>query len=435
MPNYSNLWEHGAYQRHSAIQVPLEKILRSHDLVLSAIGSDWLQQQTARLNLAHINVTDTHPLFSALTSPADTALVEICELADYLNEFKNEQAMRDIINDLKSDKYQAIVAELATAFRWKKAGAIVALHPQVPVGEADYSARIAGNDYTVEVSAFPHDELQESEFRLQMIVQDCVKSVLKREIPVVVKVTFSDTTAKMIENEIRQLATQSLVRFLDNPTNVIKEKNPYCEISIERIGPDSEQNPFRTDEYERVVDAHEHGWTSFALDVSYPGRGSAPTIESFSESEKIEHGRLFFRFPRQQRDPYQRLKKKLKKEIRQLAHVENARVVVLDASGLADIVPLNQWSLFNEIAPIFRITPELAAVWVMIRKWTTAFRYRYYVNHFPNPDSVFQIPRSFMSAVSDYEFRVDFVGEKKFESRGFDADHVDFARRVARPKP
>jgi hypothetical protein len=118
-----------------------------------------------------------------------------------------------------------------------------------------------------------------------------------------------------------------------------------------------------------------------------------------------------------------------------LAHVANARVVVLDASGLGDIFALNQGALFSEIAPIFRTNPELAAVWIMMRKWTTAFRYKYYVSHFPNPDSVFQIPRSFIAAVSEYEFREDFVGEKKFESRGFEADHVDFARRVARPKP
>jgi hypothetical protein len=357
-------------------------------------------------------------------------------LGDYLKEFKDQRVIGDVINDLKSEKYAAVMAELATAFRWKKAGASVELRPTVPGGEADYLARISDSDYTVEVSAFPDDDLQDAELRLQMIVSKCVKTVLKREIPVVVKVVFSNTTAKMIENEVHELATHALGRFLNDPTNIITGKNSYCEITVHRIEHDSEQSPFRTDEYSRVVDAHEHGWTSFARDVSYPDPGSAPTIESFKESEKTEHGRLFFQFPRQERDPYQRLKKKLKKEIRQLAHVENARVVVLDASGFStDVFSLNQWAMFSEIAPIFRATPELASVWIMMRKWTTAFRYKYYVSYFPNPDSVFQIPRSFMAAVSEYEFREDFVGGKKFESRGFEIDHADFARRVARPKP
>src|SRR4051812_37125145 len=135
MSNHLNLWEHGAYQRHSAIQIPLDKILQNHDLVRAALGDNWFQQQTARLALAHINIMDIHPLYSALTSPTDTALVEVCELGDYLKEFKDQQVIGDVINDLKSEKYAAVMAELATAFRWKKAGASVELRPTVPGGE------------------------------------------------------------------------------------------------------------------------------------------------------------------------------------------------------------------------------------------------------------------------------------------------------------
>jgi hypothetical protein len=104
------LWEHGAYQRHAAIQVPLDKILRNHDIVLSAVGNEWFQEQASRLEMPHMNITDVHPLFNSLTSPTDTALVETCELGDYLSEFKDQQAMREIIKDLRSDKYLGRVA-------------------------------------------------------------------------------------------------------------------------------------------------------------------------------------------------------------------------------------------------------------------------------------------------------------------------------------
>lgn len=430
-----DLWEHGAYQRHQALQIPLEKLLRNRDIVIAAIGAEWCRQQARRLELPHINITDMHSLYSALKGASDTALTEICELGDYLSEFKNEPAIGDIIKDLKSDKYLSVLAELACAYRWKKAGATIALRPPVPAGEADYSATLNGFNYTVEVSAFPDDDLQSQEFRLQMIVSACVKSILRRESPVIVKTVVGNNESKTIENDIRELANRALTRFRNNPDRLSEARNEYCEITVERLDEGSEQNPFRTDEYSMVVSAREHGWTSFLSDGSFPEPSGPPLIQSFRESERTEHARLFFKFPPSNRNPYDRLKKKLKKEVRQLAGIDTARIVILDASGVTDVFELDVSMLFGEMAPILRNTPELAAVWIVMRKWTTAFRHKYFGGYFSNPDSVFQIPRSFLAALAEYEFREDFVGCRKFESAGFERDHLDYARRVARPRP
>jgi hypothetical protein len=92
--------------------------------------AEWANDQTMAEIAAYYN---------GLTASTDTALVEICELAEYLVAFKDDPALPEVIKDLRPDKYASTRFALATAYRWKQAGAVVELQPQTERGVADFA--------------------------------------------------------------------------------------------------------------------------------------------------------------------------------------------------------------------------------------------------------------------------------------------------------
>jgi hypothetical protein len=177
------VWLQYASERANALGVEFATIAESHAIVSGAVGPEWVEdQERTGKNLAMLIIAK-HPLYRHLHAPTDTSVLEICELALYLREFQRDPALAAIVKDLRSDKYDAVLLELAFAYRWRDAGAKVHLRPLTPSGEADFVAEIEELPFTVEVSAFPHDVFVSERFRLAGVVADTMVSVLQKQPP------------------------------------------------------------------------------------------------------------------------------------------------------------------------------------------------------------------------------------------------------------
>lgn len=342
-------WVNQAFKRHKDLDIPLPTLLGSFDEVCDAVGECWLQEQNDRLQLAHISVSNIPPLYRNLSSPADTCLVEVCELAAYLKHFLQDPALVPMIKDLQSAKYESTSHELALAYRWSKAGSDVQLRPSVPKGEADFLARIEDLPFTVEVSGFPSDIFRTIEWRIPLIVEDAIKSVFGEDHAIAVKLRFSGLPDGNAEQMIRQAVVDACQRLQhEDDKQSIGFETAFAKIEIEHINELTEGNPMTRDKYKRVVDRLPHDWTSFVRVTRNRKPEGRLQIEAMYDPTAVEVARIFLQMPPAEGDKTERLRKKFKKESSQLHGIAGPRIVILDISGSeSDIHSMNRGSRYT----------------------------------------------------------------------------------------
>jgi hypothetical protein len=426
-----SMWLSKAHERHQKLEIPLDKLIESYYLVCSVLGSDWISEEEHKLKAGDRTVSDAHPLYRHITSPTDTSLVFVCELAEYLKVFSQDPAIPTIIADLKSSKFESTVFELAMAYRWRDAGSVVVLRPSTPKGEADFDARIQGKTFVVEVSGFPDDIFVQPKFRVPMIIDQAVKVTIKRAVPVAVKMTLTSFPPGNSEEAIRHAVTGACREFMAaNGASVTKEID-FGRIEIEAITDQTENNPMTRDEYKRIVDARDHDWDVFQRAVRRRVPPGIPVYRVTFDEEETETARIFLRLPSGKEDPYQRILKKIRKEAAQLRGISDPRVVLLDVSAATpDVFNLHLGQIRDELLNLMRSTPELTCVWVLTRRWSTAFRFKYCGIYVANPESHFQIPQSFLRSWLIREWKWDFVGGREFVSCGEEEDMRRYADRA-----
>src|SRR6516225_3037178 len=107
------MWQARAIERAAILKIEQSKLLDSAQLVISALGADWLKKQETLTKNPQRGISDVHPLYRDLNSSSDSAIIMVCELAQYLRNFMSDPAIRTILADLRSDKYESTLFELA----------------------------------------------------------------------------------------------------------------------------------------------------------------------------------------------------------------------------------------------------------------------------------------------------------------------------------
>lgn len=425
------MWLPKAHERYQKLEIRLDKLVESYYLVSSVLSSDWISEQEHKLEAGGRTVSDVHPLYRHITSPTDTSLVFVCELAEYLKAYHQDPAVSRIIADLKSSKFESTLFELAMAYRWGGAGSVVALRPSTPKGEADFDAAILGKTFVVEVSGFPHDVFTEPKFRVPMIVNQAIKAVINERFPVALKMRLTTFPPGNAEETIRHTVADACHEFVvANGTSITKETE-FCRIEIEAITEQTENNPMMRDEYKRIVNARDHDWDVYQRAVRKRVVPGVPVYRAIFDEEEIESARIFLKFPPGTEDPYQKILKKMKREAAQLRGVSDPRVVLLDVSAVtSDVFHLHLEQIRDELLNLMRSTPELACVWILMRRWSTALRFKYWGIYVANPESYFQVPQSFLQSLLVREWKWDFLGDREFLSYGEEEDMRRYADRA-----
>ena len=393
-----SLWQNSALERYQALQVDQDKLLGSHDLVCSAIGADWLDEQQKRLDTLHRSISDAHPLFRMLCSSADVDLIAVCELAEYLRAFQRDAAIKQIVVDLKSSKFESTFLELALAYRWLKAGAGVSLRPRTPKGEADFNASIGGSQFIVEASLFPADIYSQPLWRLPNIVAETINSIIKKQIPVAIKIRIKEFPSGDTEGRLRHAVKKGCRTLLSQVkkgiNHLILQDAGFCTIEIEAITASTESikhSGLRGTEWDTAIRG---------IEKRLPPEGEP--LSRINDQEDVgENFRVFMKFPDKQKDPFERLVKKLIKESRQLHGIRAPRVIILEVSGVArGILGTSLRPCHDGILKLMTNTPELACVWILERGWTTEFRYQYRGYYILNPKCIHSLPAPFIEKLT-----------------------------------
>ncbi len=404
--------EQHALERAPSLWLPGEAITQSYDIVRAALGAAWLEEQEKLVASAR---RGPHPLFTHLTATTDTATLEVCELALYLREFHDDPAIPAILTDLRdAGKFHPVFLELAHAFRWKDAGATVGLRPATPTGEADFAGVLHELSYTVEVSTFEYDPFMSEEFRLANVVTETATSVLGKAEPAPsVRVSVETVPPGNLEAALRAAVKEACLVWKGGkvaPSQVTKE---FGTVHVEALAAE-EQMP-TLDVFGRPTFTPDGDWAVVIRAVEKEQDAEEPLYRLVGRPGR-EYARIHLRMPPDERDVNARIMKKLKKEVDQLRGVKSPRVVILDLSDPAfgDIFELDGDALTAPTLRIMRSTPELACVWLTMRRWTTAFRHKYFGQYIDNPFSIYRLPQDFLDRLVMREWRWDFIGEREY---------------------
>jgi hypothetical protein len=96
----------------------------------------------------------------------------------------------------------------------------------------------------------------------------------------------------------------------------------------------------------------------------------------------------------------------------------------------SDVLSLGKDQVLASLAGSMRRIPELAAVWLMSRRFSTALRFQYHIIYVMNGDSVYQIPASFIDKLVEFVWLNDFLGEREIVLTSEDEAIRNYWRRM-----
>jgi hypothetical protein len=403
----SGTWKTQALSRCRCLGLDYRKMLAWYDTVMSRVDSAWFKDQCRKATVPTRTLADAHPLYRLLTEGTDTALIQVCELGQYMGAFSSDPSIPDVSRDLVSAKFPSTLFELAMAHRWQSAGAQVVLQAPATGGRlSDFSAVINGLTFVVEASNISTALFDQLSFRTPLLIREAARPALGEGSALIVKLTVRTPPSKDWEQAVRR-SVKECCRELNTltsprePTRVSRDTGDYV-IEVERQPAPERGDPIALSCLGPELDhRHVSNW-----DVQFD-------LVTETEPRQLQL-RTLIRFPVEGADSASRILKKLDREAEQLHGVRGPRVVLLDISGVEpNALQLNTEPLRQGLEHELRGTPELACVWLVSRGWTTEMRYQYRVQFVPNSESPFQLPRSFLGTFLRNEWLWDFLGDRE----------------------
>lgn len=312
-----------------------ETIIRAHEVVRSTMGDAWIEVQE-RGSTAK-TFADRHPLDAALRGRTAACALEVLQLAALFCAFRGDPRLGKIIEALRDvDKYRPTVFELEVAWKFRAAGARVALWPLTPRGrEADFAATVKGVEHFIETSGFPTDPLHGVVASFQMAMTNAFKSALDktrvRPIPAM------ELDIAEVSGEIRSAAyaavTESVSQYRDSGGGQRLERvYPFGAVVVRPTVPGEAPR------------GNSH-WT-MASRLGVAPLAASKVLGETEYSIRGESSWLYLCDRSFDPDPYVRLQKKLKKEAFQLSGCVDGLIILhaeaLGADVFNDVERLNQ---------------------------------------------------------------------------------------------
>lgn len=311
-----------APQMAPQIGLPIDVMVTSHDIICSVMGSPWIEEQAQRRYVAPRSIADMHPLFRALTGGTELNVIEVCELAAYLVAFQFDGKLGEAIIALRdADKYAATVMELSIASKFRIAGAKVALAPPTQRGTADFVAEVDGKEHVVEVSGFPNDPFRSDSTAFVGAMQGALKSGLKKSgltqhVAVEIDVEDSEVDLQKEAHKAIVLAMKAFAK--GGGHDQVKHEYPFASVKVRPTIPAEKPNT----KY----------WTAALCLQLVPAPSTGLLTMTDLQGGQDTHW-LYVRLPALTPDPYERIRRKLKTEARQLSGCKDG-VILLDSGGL-----------------------------------------------------------------------------------------------------
>jgi len=415
-------WLQWAERRHAALGLELDQLLEAHHRVLSIMGQEWRSREEKKAT-----ITEFHPLYRVLQSATDEALVEVCELAHYLQAFVEDPSLPTVLKDLRSAKYPSTLFELTMAYRWKAADAQVLLQPKTPRGFADFEATIHDLRFVIECSVFQDDFFSRPAFKLGPLIKDALRDSFLKQVPLAAKIEIKELAGDL-QGDLKRVAKR-LAREIEESADPGSATRRFeCEgwsLQLEAIT-----------QYTEIPGPEATDWDLCFRISNVPLPPGQPMFTLVNQTEEHERLRVFVKLPADEQKRVDQIHKKFDREERQLRSVQVPRIMLFEVKALVrDALDLHD---AEEIGSVLlkdmRTIPELACVFLVTKGWSTALRFKCHAMFIANPESIYQMPYSFIQKMMRFEQQWDFLTNRPFPRLSPAAAFTEYQRRSQPPQ-
>lgn len=396
-------WRRAASKYAPALHLDADDLIARHNEVFTVLGKKWLLQQRAILQRGAA-FHELHPLYSLLRSSAEIAIVEVAEIGEYVRTFETDAAFNDVLAHLRTTRdFRAAVFELAMAFRWSRAGAKIRLAPSLPSGRrADFSAEIEGVNYTVEVSSSPREMLNEQAAGYAKAIMKTLHSAKCERNNVAIELVIEQQLKGDLQGAVQRTVREGLKRI--SSVDQVLLDLPFGTVLVRRTSAD-------------VDDCPNGRWHhSQQLILKEPPADGAE-FEAHKERTIGRGCAVHVRLPPKERDLYDILLSKYRREITQLSGVSD-RVILLDLSGVkTDVLNMDMDRVNDTLGQELLRDGKTSAAWIVSRGWSEYLRPMYRAITISNPNAVHPVPPAFGHHAGDLEEGFDMLTGKAYDWR------------------
>src|SRR6266571_2872923 len=266
------------------------------------------------------------PLRIWLGSPGvDKHVIQLLEFCTLLKTFHKDPNLNCKMEKLKKDAFHPVFFELAIAHRLKTSAAPdgdVFLCAEGEDAIGDFTLQIDGKLIACECSRLTFGPAEEDQFRILDLVYDYIADFVKtRPSKRLIKLKLDEPLTPQVFNPRLLVRLKKAINQFDRTSVPSRSADSTIDIRVEGLSPDSERIPFEVING-RVTNVLGTSWTSAVSIGDIVGHTEREVAEMYRHGVKIqpeEHTRVFFEFPRVEKDydPYKRLRQKINSKIKQ----------------------------------------------------------------------------------------------------------------------
>jgi len=357
-----DVWFDAARDFSEKIQIPYEMMEHSHAIVCGALRTSWIEDQALRTGLPGRGYHDVHPIYRLLSGATEESVLEVCDLAALLLEFRDDPCLLSALESLRDHaKCESALMELRIALALKSAGFAVQLYPATPKGIADIAYMTDEVRVIVEVSAITSDVFSRPAMIALHVASAAVDRVRKRlnlAYYVAVEVSIDEETSGNFQQDLDKAIVQSVKDFSsDSDVPELSVKTKFGSVKVRLVRQD--ERPYMSG----------GGLSSCMMHVERPSIGSLHN--SYIKQKSRETDWVHILYDDSIAGKSSKIIRKLKTESRQLSGVAEPQIIALDISGLGiGVVTEDNPEIMEIIEEFERNHSSVAQVWLLTRVWS-----------------------------------------------------------------
>ena len=351
-----------------------EAVTEAYQVVYSAFGDSWLQEQEGKADCHAYGFMAGHHLMRNLRMGQDNSTSEVVELAQYLKEFATESSMPEVLSRLRdADSYDDCLFELAIAYRFRRIGASVKHSPQTDKGFADLAVSINGHTWICECT---RQHLAASEVRRTSWRDNLMHQVSRKmsdaKIPATVKLTLQRNCPPPAFERAPQIVAELLMKLKERKWECFTHEDEELFVIVKEFSDAEDPNPALKGEWDGTYnDVANHPWEA-VMDQTVMQKKHIDDIRDgkpMSDIPREKTGRLFIQTYSSERPIEPAILKKIEKKLSQTWSSEHPhpRLIFIETLGLLE--ELNWKTLSEGIAKQFDRKERFAGVVLMNRRY------------------------------------------------------------------
>ena len=376
------------------------EVLKRVQIVVSAFGWDWVQEEWERSQRKGFLRSNQHPLVRHVYLLERPNLYGLLELGRYLVEFSDDPDIDDVIQHMKGQgQFENHLFALAMSYRFSRAGARVSLEPQTDRGRADFLLVLEGIKVCCECYRQGYSGPQDQINGLKKEILGWRWASGQRSS--VVRITLSALPKQGADRQIRDLVRRAREAFEETGIPSV-EAEEFCRVSVQPLPASLQSNPDKDSLKQFLGDAYA------CCAVSVPADEQLP---SHTKGDPLDLGRLDCRdiwalyLEGEAALELSPLTKNLRRKLSQAKRPGTGRLLCVESRSRGKPFELSAESapVRQELKRIFAGKPDVVGVVFAERYWNEISGPGYHLQPAVSMDSHFRLPAGIWEALFEYE--------------------------------